>query len=89
MKRIGAAILAIVIMDAGGVRDGALAAQIPITPGKPQPLATDPSARRHRQQDDRDPYRPYSPYYYDRPTYYEPKPFFPLPPFFGYGWEPW
>jgi hypothetical protein len=90
MKRIGAAIVAIAVFNGASCHERALAAQLPVTSGKLQrALATDISVRGHQRRVDRDPYRPYSPYYYDRPTYYEPKPFFPLPPFFGYGWEPW
>ena len=55
------------------------------------PAATDISARRRTpQRHYRYAYRPYYPYYYDRPNYYRPYPYpVPAPFTFGFGFGPW
>jgi hypothetical protein len=91
MKRIGATILAVILMFGGSAAiSGALAASSQAGLQKPQALkATDLGARRHTRHPIRyaRPYNPpYYPTYYDRPYYYAPAPFFP---FLGLGYGPW
>jgi hypothetical protein len=93
-KWIGAAILALSLMfDGSAAITPATAAPLQARLQMPQASkTTDLSARRrvryHLHYAYRRPYRPYDPYYYDRPYYYAPAPFVPFN--FGYGlWPLW
>jgi hypothetical protein len=87
------ALLAVILMCGGSIAINpadAAPAQAAAARQQHASKATDLSARRHirhqRRYVYRRYYRPYDPYYYDRPYYYAPAPFFP---FLGFGYGPW
>jgi hypothetical protein len=89
---IGAAIVTAALAFGGPVAMGSTARATKVTAHTASPPATtDISARRRTlRRHYRYAYRPYYPYYYDRPNYYRPYPYpVPAPFTFGFGFGPW
>lgn len=88
-KRIGMAVLALMLMTGGSATIVSASSQAAAEQQQPAKAAS-VSARHRVRHHDRYAYRsydrPYYPTYYDRPAYYAPAPFFP---FLGIGYGPW